>query len=164
MSGTLNVTYQNEIVTDKRIEMPDGRICQVAALVYRMKKNLPEILLITSRGTGRWVLPKGWPQIGKTFAQSAQREAYEEAGVRGDVAPFSIGTYTYEKHDMGDGESGDFVVDVFPMHFSHQEKNWPERGERRLDWVSVEESAKRVEEPGLKSLIASFDLGELADH
>ncbi len=164
MSGTLNVTYLNEIVSDKRIEMPDGRICQVAALVYRRKKNRPEILLITSRGTGRWVLPKGWPQIGKTFAQSAQREAYEEAGVRGDVAPFSIGTYTYEKHDVCDGESGDFIVDVFPMHFSHQEKNWPERGERRLDWVSVNEAAQRVEEPGLKNLLASFDLGALADH
>jgi 8-oxo-dGTP pyrophosphatase MutT (NUDIX family) len=154
---TLNITYRNEIVTDKRIEMPDGRVCQVAALVYRLKKKRPEILLITSRGTGRWVLPKGWPQIGRTFAQSAQREAYEEAGVRGDVAPFSIGTYTYEKHDMCEGECGDFVVDVYPLRFSHQEKNWPERGERRLEWVALEECALRVEEPGLKVLIAGFN-------
>jgi 8-oxo-dGTP pyrophosphatase MutT (NUDIX family) len=157
MSGALNVTYQDEIVTDKRIEMPDGKIRQVAALVYRVKKRQPEILLITSRGTGRWVLPKGWPQIGKTFSQSARTEAYEEAGARGHIAPFSIGTYTYEKNDMCDGETGDFVVDVFPMRFSHQEKNWPERGERRLEWFSVEESARRVEEPELKALISNFD-------
>nr|WP_237143480.1 NUDIX hydrolase [Phyllobacterium zundukense] len=153
----MNVTYQDEIVTEKRIEMPDGRIRQVAALVYRVKKERPEILLITSRGTGRWVLPKGWPQIGKTFAQSARTEAFEEAGVRGDIAPLSIGTYTYEKHDMYDGEVGDFIVDVFPMLFSRQQKNWPERGERRLEWVSVEESVQRVEEPGLKALLATFD-------
>ncbi|PSH66195.1 DNA mismatch repair protein MutT [Phyllobacterium sophorae] len=157
MSGALNVTYRDEIVTGKRIETPDGRVRQVAALVYRVKKERPEILLITSRGTGRWVLPKGWPQIGKTFAQSARAEAFEEAGVRGDIAPFSIGTYTYEKQDMSDGEVGDFVVDVFPMHFTHQQKNWPERGERRLEWVSVEESVRRVEEPELKALIARFD-------
>lgn len=144
-------------MTDKRIEMPDGRIRQIAALVYHVKKNRLEILLITSRGTGRWVLPKGWPQIGKTFAQSAKAEAFEEAGVRGDVAPFSIGTYTYEKHDICDGEVGDFIVDVFPMHFSHQQKNWPERGVRRLEWLSVEESVQRVEEPELKALLAGFD-------
>ncbi|TDQ09118.1 8-oxo-dGTP pyrophosphatase MutT (NUDIX family) [Phyllobacterium brassicacearum] len=153
----MNVTFQDEIVVDKRIEMPDGRIRQVAALVYRVKKNQPEILLITSRGTGRWVLPKGWPQIGKTFAQSARAEAFEEAGVRGDIAPFSIGTYTYAKHDMSDGEVGDFIVDVFPMHFSHQQKNWPERGVRKLEWLSVEESVRRVEEPELKALLAGFD-------
>ena len=157
MIRAVHVNYQDEIATDKRIEMPDGRIRQVAALVYRVKKHQPEILLITSRGTGRWVLPKGWPQVGKTFAQSAQMEAYEEAGVRGDIASFPIGTYTYEKLDMSDGEVGDFVVDVFPLHFSHQEKKWPERGERQLDWVSIEKSARRVEEPGLKTLIASFD-------
>lgn len=134
MSGALQVNYQDEIVTDKRIEMPDGRIRQVAALVYRVKKHQPEILLITSRGTGRWVLPKGWPQVGKTFSQSAQMETYEEAGVRGDIAPSPVGTYTYEKLDICDGECGDFIVDVFPIRFSRQKKNWPERGERQIEW------------------------------
>ncbi|MGH7005712.1 MAG: NUDIX hydrolase, partial [Alphaproteobacteria bacterium] len=69
----------------------------------------------------------------------------------------SMGTYTYEKNDMCDNEIGDFIVDVFPLQFSHQERKWPERGERRLEWVSLEESALRVEEPELKSLIARFD-------
>lgn len=145
-------------MVDKRIEMPDGKIRQVAALVYRVKKNQPEILLITSRGTGRWIVPKGWPQVGKTYAQSARAEAFEEAGVRGEIAPFSIGTYSYEKHDLSDNEIGDFIVDVFPMHFTRQEKNWPERGERRLAWVSVEEAVQRVEEPELKALLTGFNL------
>lgn len=153
----LNIIYQDQLVTEKRIEMPDGRVRQVAALVYRIKKQTPEILLITSRGTGRWVLPKGWPQIGKTFSQSAEAEAYEEAGVRGEVSFLPIGAYTYEKDDMCDGEIGDFVVDVFPLKFSHQEKKWPERGERQLEWVSLDEAALRVEEPELKNLIGSFN-------
>lgn len=161
MSGALNIIYQNELVTEKRIEMPDGRVRQVAALVYRVKKHGLEILLITSRGTGRWVLPKGWPQIGKTFAQSAEAEAYEEAGVRGEISSLSIGTYTYEKDDMCDGEIGDFVVDLFPLKFLRQEKKWPERGERKLEWLSIEESILRVEEPELKNLIAGFDPARL---
>jgi 8-oxo-dGTP pyrophosphatase MutT (NUDIX family) len=157
MSGAVNIAYQNELVTAKRIELPNGRVRQVAALVYRIKKQTPEILLITSRGTGRWVLPKGWPQVGKTFAQSAEAEAYEEAGVRGEVSPLSMGTYTYEKSDMCEGAIGDFLVDVFPMKFLHQEKKWPERGERRLEWCSLEESASRIEEPDLKTLITDFN-------
>lgn len=157
MSGTLNIVYKDELVTAKRTEMPDGRVRQVAALVYRLKKDVPEVLLITSRGTGRWVLPKGWPQVGKTFACSAEAEAYEEAGVRGDISPFSVGTYRYEKDDMSEGEIGDFIVDVFPLEFSRQEKKWPERGERRLEWVSLEEAASRVEELELKALLISFD-------
>jgi 8-oxo-dGTP pyrophosphatase MutT (NUDIX family) len=157
MIGAVHPNYQAEVATDRRVQMPDGRVRQVAALVYRIKKNQPEILLITSRGTGRWVLPKGWPQVGKTFAQSARTEAYEEAGIRGDVAPLPIGSYVYEKNDVCDKDGGDFIVDVFPMRFSRQEKKWPERGQRRSEWVSIEESARRVEEPGLRDIIASFD-------
>ncbi|MCO4316261.1 NUDIX hydrolase [Phyllobacterium sp. 21LDTY02-6] len=157
MSEALNIMYQDELVTAKRIETPNGRVRQVAALVYRLKKQVPEVLLITSRGTGRWVLPKGWPQVGKTFVQSAEAEAYEEAGVRGETYPVPVGTYTYEKHDVCEGENGDFTVDVFPLLFERQEKKWPERGERRLDWFSREEAAQRVEEPGLKELLRSFD-------
>jgi len=164
MSGTLNVTYLDRIVTDKRMELPDGKVRQVAALVFRVKKGKTEILLVTSRGTGRWVLPKGWPQVGKTLSQSARAEAYEEAGARGEISPFSIGAYTYKKSDLCPGESGDFIVDVFPMRFSRRVKNWPERGERRLEWMSLEDAIEGVEEPELKALIASFDPALIAVH
>ena len=153
----MNVTYLDRIVTDKRIALPDGKVRQVAALVFRTKKGKTEILLVTSRGTGRWVLPKGWPQVGKTFAQAARREAYEEAGARGEISPFSIGTYVYKKSDVCEGGCEDFVVDVFPMRFSRQEKNWPERDQRQFEWMSIEDSARSVEEPELKALLTSFD-------
>lgn len=145
------------VATDKRIETPCGRVWQVAALVYKSDTPEPQILLITSRGTGRWVLPKGWPQVGKTLPQSALREAYEEAGVRGVVSDAPIGTYTYEKTDAEAGEDRDFLVNVYPVRFTHSEKDWPERRQRRLIWVSPKEAARRVDEADLKSLLAAFN-------
>ncbi|KXF77210.1 DNA mismatch repair protein MutT [Paramesorhizobium deserti] len=144
------------IARDKRIETPSGRLRQVAALVYRYHDGRMDVLLITSRGTGRWIIPKGWPQVGRTLSQAALREAYEEAGVRGAVALQPIGSYTYEKTDLPPQANGAFTVDVFPVHFSHQEEKFPERGERQDEWVTPEEAAERVDEPELKALLRSF--------
>ena len=64
---------------------------QVAALCWRMGQGgAVEILLVTSRDTGRWVIPKGWPMDGKSASAAAAREAWEEAGVKGTVRPESI--------------------------------------------------------------------------
>ncbi|MBB2970642.1 NUDIX hydrolase [Phyllobacterium phragmitis] len=144
------------IAKDKRIETPAGRLRQVAALVYRYHDGRPEVLVITSRGTGRWILPKGWPQVGKTLSQAALREAYEEAGVRGAVALQPIGSYGYEKTDLPPEANSAFTVDVFPVLFSHQERNYPERGERQGEWVTPEEAAERVDEPELKAILRTF--------
>ena len=70
---------------------------QVAALCWRRSGKGLKILLITSRDTGRWVIPKGWPMRNRSNAQAAAREAYEEAGLRGDVSERSVGIYTYLK-------------------------------------------------------------------
>ncbi|MEN9850080.1 MAG: hypothetical protein RL128_243, partial [Pseudomonadota bacterium] len=59
---------------------------QYGALCWRMHRGKVEVLLITSRDTGRWVIPKGWPIDGLAPAQTAAREAWEEAGVEGDIA------------------------------------------------------------------------------
>lgn len=90
---------------------------------------------------------EGMATAGKTFAQSALMEAYEEGGVRGDVAASPMGSYNYEKLASADSDAGAFVVDVFPVRFSRQEKYWPERGERQREWLSIGESSRRVEEP-----------------
>jgi len=84
--GTFAVKTQAKkfVATEKRILTPSGRLQQVAALVYRYEAEERQVLVITSRGTGRWVIPKGWPQVGRTLAETAAREAYEEAGVRGE--------------------------------------------------------------------------------
>lgn len=148
--------YAHTVATDKRIKTPTGRLVQVAALVWRDNGGKLEVLVITSRGTGRWIIPKGWPQVGKTLPQAALREAYEEAGVRGAVATRPIGSYCYEKTDLPPETDCAFTVDVFPVHFSHQEKHYPERGERQGKWVTPTEAAEYVDEPELKAILRGF--------
>ena len=102
------------------------------------------------------MLPKGWPQVGKTLPQSALAEAFEEAGVRGRVEPEALGSYTYQKTDAEEGEDSDFRVNVYQVEFGRSAKKWPEQGERRLEWVSPEEAARRVDEPELKIILRAF--------
>jgi 8-oxo-dGTP pyrophosphatase MutT (NUDIX family) len=70
---------------------------QYAALPFRLLDGLPEVLLVTSRETRRWIIPKGWPQKGLSAHDVALREAREEAGVVGRVAKRAIGYYHYDK-------------------------------------------------------------------
>lgn len=145
------------VATEKRILMPSGRLQQVAALVYRHDDaGQLQILIITSRGSGRWIIPKGWPQVGRTLGQTALREAYEEAGIRGNITGLPVGEYDYEKTDLPPESISDFSVVVYAVAFDHQEKNWPERGERVLEWVSPEDAAKRVDENDLKRILLRF--------
>lgn len=148
------------VAMTKIVPADDGHLLQVAALVYRPHGEKIEFLLITSRGTGRWILPKGWPMPGRTSAQAALREAYEEAGVRGTAQTHAIGSYEYKKFDLPEGQNL-FTVDVFPVLFSHQEKKWPEKQQRQFEWVSPEEAAKRVDETELKDLLLEFAPREL---
>lgn len=126
---------------------------QVAALPWR-RNALVEILLVSSRETRRWVLPKGWPMKGRSLGQSAEREAHEEAGVEGEIAAAAIGRYRYMKR--GKDGARELSVDVFPMRVTRERKHWPEEDERTRRWVSVEEAANAVDEPELKALIRAF--------
>lgn len=130
---------------------------QFAALCYRRKKKKGghEILLITSRDTGRWVTPKGWPMAGRTAAEVAEREAYEEAGMRGRVGTDPIGRFIYAK-TMHGGLKVRCIVQVHPMEVGKIEKNFPEKRQRQSAWFTPEEAAQRVAEPGLKAIIRSF--------
>jgi 8-oxo-dGTP pyrophosphatase MutT (NUDIX family) len=131
---------------------------QFAALCYRRRKKKEgyKILLITSRGTGRWVTPKGWPMEGRTAAEVAEQEAFEEAGMRGEVAAEPIGHFTYVK-SMDGGLEMRCIVQVHPLEVSEIEKNFPEKRQRQIAWFTPEEAAARVAEPELKAIIHSFD-------
>ena len=136
---------------------------QYGALCYRLKEKRSEVevLLITSRDTGRWVIPKGWPMDGKSAAAAA-REAWEEAGVKGKVLDQSIGSYRYMK-GMPEGLKLDCRVRVFALEVDDIAKNFPEKDERRAEWVTCTEAAARVQEPGLKTLFVNFEQKILAD-
>jgi 8-oxo-dGTP pyrophosphatase MutT (NUDIX family) len=129
---------------------------QVAALPWRSGRDGMEILLVTSRGTGRWVLPKGWIEQSDTEpAEAAAREALEEAGVIGDIAKTGLGFYVYSKLLDG-GPSVSVRVRVYPLKVERQLKRFKEAGERLQQWFPQAEAADAVKEPGLAQLIRSF--------
>lgn len=162
MKKTLNIL--NRIASDVQLMFRRPVREQYGALCYRVKKKQPavEILLITSRDTGRWVIPKGWPMDGKSAAAAAAREAWEEAGVKGTIRTTPIGSYNYLK-GLPHGLKVDCRVRVFPLAVDDLSKNFPEKDERRAEWVSCPEAASRVQEPGLKDLILAFERAMLAE-
>lgn len=135
---------------------------QYGALCFRTTpKGKVEVLLITSRDTGRWVIPKGWPIAGQDAAGGAAQEAWEEAGVRGEIAGGCLGLYSYDKV-ADDGSVLPTVVAVFPLHVAKLASDYPEKGKRRRKWCGTAKAAARVAEPELAQLIAGFDPARLA--
>jgi 8-oxo-dGTP pyrophosphatase MutT (NUDIX family) len=129
---------------------------QFAALCYRLdRKGQAEILLITSRETGRWVLPKGWPMPGLTGPKCALREAYEEAGVKGEVGRVPVGIYAYRKV-MPTQEERECIVTVYPVHVRALADRYPEQGQRSRTWVCPAVAADKVAESELKTILAGF--------
>lgn len=127
---------------------------QFAALPFRDNNGI-EVMLVTSRETRRWVLPKGWPIKGLKPHSVAAREAMEEAGLTGKVAKEPIGSYRYVKR-MRNGAAMTCEVGVFPMAVEKQRRNWPERDQRTTSWFAVEDAATLVDEPELRDLILGF--------
>lgn len=128
---------------------------QVAALPWRRGADGLEILLVTSRETRRWVVPKGGRMPGKTDAQAAAIEAVEEAGVQGHVADEPLGTFRYLKV-LKRRAARWCVVSVYPLEVFIQHGAWKEQEERRRMWMSVEQAAACVGEPDLAEIIREF--------
>jgi 8-oxo-dGTP pyrophosphatase MutT (NUDIX family) len=111
-----------------------------------------EVLLITSRETRRWVVPRGNPIAGKSPPESAAQEAYEEAGIIGLVEPEAIGRYSYKKRRRF-GLAVPAVVHLFRMRVAEERDDWPEKGQRERRWFAAEEAAAAVNEAELARLI-----------
>ncbi|ETX14925.1 NTP pyrophosphohydrolase [Roseivivax halodurans JCM 10272] len=126
---------------------------QIAALpLRRSKKHGLEVLMVTSRDTKRWVMPKGWPMDGKKLWSAAEIEALEEAGATGFVGKVPIGAYHYVKR-MGGKPDIACHVTVYPMVVEKLKKRWKERKERTRRWFDLRSAAKRVDEPDLVQLL-----------
>ncbi|HEX7751986.1 MAG TPA: DUF47 family protein [Novosphingobium sp.] len=113
------------------------------------------VLLVTSRGTGRWVIPKGNVASGKTPHAAAAQEAQEEAGVVGPVCPVPLGSYRYRKR-RGNGASLMVDVEVFPLAVTHELDRWKEDGQRERRWFTLADAADAVDESDLAELMRSF--------
>jgi 8-oxo-dGTP pyrophosphatase MutT (NUDIX family) len=109
-------------------------------------------MLVTSRETRRWIIPKGWPQKGKAPHRSAAREAFEEAGVIGAVSRRSVGSFSYEKR-LKKGGVVECEVQVFALQVKRQQRQWPEMKEREVVWLSANAAARTVREPMLGKII-----------
>lgn len=127
---------------------------QYAALPVRLTADgTPEILLVTSRETQRWIIPKGWPMRKRSPSQAAAREAYEEAGLEGEIeTERPIGSYRYEKR-LRNGSIARIEVSIFLLHVARQLPVWPEQAERQTRWLGPAEAADNVAEPELASIL-----------
>ncbi|MFZ2101356.1 MAG: NUDIX hydrolase [Oricola sp.] len=125
---------------------------QYGALPWRAIDGTLEVMLITSRDTGRWIIPKGWPHEGMTPARSAAQEAWEEAGITGAITKMPVGRYHYLKV-LGEDDAVDCVVHVHAMEVEEEHPRWPENSQRKRQWFLRHEAADRVDEPDLREII-----------
>ena len=132
--------------------IPPGDFAQVAALPLRVGDDgVMRVLLLTSRETRRWVIPKGWPMKGRKPHEAAAQEALEEAGVIGQAAKKPIGTYTYFKRREAHFDV--CRVDVYVLVVKKQLETWREKDQREARWFTLDEAADLVQEPGLVALL-----------
>ncbi|TVV71008.1 DUF47 family protein [Sphingomonas solaris] len=129
---------------------------------YRIEPDgSARVMLITSRGTGRWVVPKGNPIKGLDPHRAAAHEAYEEAGISGIACPTAIGRFRYAKQ-LKNGRVRIARVDVFPLSFVSQADEWPEQDERDFRWFTLPDAAAAVAEPELRAIITGFRAPEIS--
>lgn len=135
---------------------------QFAAICFRRQpENRVEVLLITSRESRRWVVPKGWAIGGMAPHEVAEHEAWEEAGVKGKAKKRPFGFYTYLKV-LDTGDQVPSIVQVHLVETRKIEERFPERGERTAQWLPPYEAAALVREPELKSLLRGVEKAVLA--
>lgn len=140
----------------KRMKKRATRL-QYGALTYRLKKGHgPEVLLMTSRETRRWIIPKGWPIKGLKPCDSAAQEAYEEAGVLGTVGRRPIGRYTYDKQRGLPAKVVPCEVRVYALQVRSQEETWPEKGQRDFIWCQPDQAMAIVDDSDLGPVIQRF--------
>ena len=131
---------------------------QVGALPWRQRDGSLEFLLVTTRTTRRWVIPKGWPMADRADHQAAEQEALEEAGVIGHVALQPMGHFNYLK--LADsGKTRMLRVDVYPLEVTDELENWMEKDHRTRRWMKPAEAMKLAGEPELVGILNSFSEG-----
>jgi predicted NUDIX family NTP pyrophosphohydrolase len=122
-------------------------VTQAGVIPFRKREGRVEVLLITSRTAGRWIIPKGNLEPHLNARESAAQEAYEEAGVLGQLQFVSLGSYT---HGVPPETQ---VVKVFLMEVTRELRAWPERDQRLRKWMSIREARAAISEDGLKPML-----------
>tara|TARA_B100001093_G_scaffold414023_1_gene404014 strand:+ start:616 stop:1074 length:459 start_codon:yes stop_codon:yes gene_type:complete len=128
---------------------------QVAAIPFKCEPDCLKVLLLTTRKTGKWIVPKGWPIEGLNFSQSAEQEALEEAGVKGLISKEPIGDFIYYKK-IAPRRRVPCTVVTYGLHVTDQLSEWVEKGQREILWCSLLKAAKKVKNPGLRDIFQSI--------
>jgi 8-oxo-dGTP pyrophosphatase MutT (NUDIX family) len=148
--------YPVDFILDQfflRMRSPNGAK-QVAALPYTVIDGYIVFLLVTSRRSGRWIVPKGSVIPGETPWRSAELEALEEAGVEGIAGPEPIGTYRTIK--KGGLTRNVVEVDLYPLWVTKQHDTWLEQAKRRRHWVLLRDAKRLLSDPDLVELVTKF--------
>jgi 8-oxo-dGTP pyrophosphatase MutT (NUDIX family) len=141
--------YKKRRIEEEPTKLP----LQTGALPYRLgRKKRVEVLLVTGRRSRRWTIPKGWPMPGKSLAEAAAQEAFEEAGVRGKVDPEPIGSFRHIKSNLAIGDLEVSIL-VHSLSVERELPKWPEIGQRKRKWFSAKDAAERVDSDELRTLI-----------
>lgn len=130
-------------------------VVQYGALPWRRTPDGVQILLITTRHTRRWIVPKGWPDEGRDPQECAAQEAYEEAGVIGDIGQEVIGVFVHRKQ-LKSGQMVSCRIHVYAMEVTDLCADWAEQDVRETKWCSVDEALALVGDSGLRRIIAKF--------
>lgn len=155
-----NKTYLGQLAAHADRLFRGQAIEQYAAICYMRMSDSIKVLLITSRQSGRWVIPKGWAMDSRAPHQVAEREAWEEAGIRGKARKKPFGYYTYLKMlDTGDRVAS--VVQVHLVETTAIDVEFKEKGQRTIVWLAPHEAAALVREPELKSLFGQVEMAVL---
>ena len=123
---------------------------QSGVVPFRVGQKGVEVLLITSRHKQRWIIPKGIIDYGYSPQESSENEAYEEAGIEGQIDPSPIGEYKFRKW------GGEVTVKVFLFKVTREHDDWPESSIRQRRWVSVGEATQLVDIEGLRKILLSL--------
>jgi 8-oxo-dGTP pyrophosphatase MutT (NUDIX family) len=134
-----------------------GQLVQAGALPWRRSaKGGVEYLLVTSRDSQRWIVPKGWPMRDRTLAESAAQEAYEEGGVQGRIASNEIGAFDHRRRDSAAADPP-FRVFLFTLEVERELDDWPEMDRRTRAWFDGEGARAKLESGELAKLIRAFE-------
>lgn len=120
---------------------------QSGVIPYRITKNGMEVMLITSLGKKKWIIPKGYVDYNLTPFESAKKEAYEEAGLLGSNETMELGVFKIKK------PAGNFVMKVYSMEVQEVLDEYPEMNERKRKWFSPEEAIEKISIPEIIDMI-----------
>lgn len=142
---------KNAPLIDLRESHAGDLLRQSGVIPYRVRRGRVEVALVTASSGPHWTVPKGHVEPDLSPADSAAKEAFEEAGLLGEVGTRCIGRYVYQKRGMSR------VVELFPLLVERELKRWPEMDERRRRWMTVDEAASHVRSAELRCCLQAFE-------